>query len=252
MMRPSFLPCPTVSILMPARNAAPWLGAAIASVQAQQFREWELIIVNDASDDGTAACAYTAALGDPRLRVIHSARHIGAAGARNMALDAATGRYIAFLDADDTWHPDKLHKQIPFMRTRGAALSYTGFWRQTALRRHHVRVPSTVTRDALLRGNVIGCLTAIYDTARLGKVPMPDLPMRHDFALWLDLLARTGPAHGLDLPLAIHLRRAGSLSSNKLRAMAATWRVYRDHAGLRPGMAALCLSSHLAQRLRRG
>jgi len=243
---------PSVSILMPAHNVAPWVGAAIASVRAQQFRDWELILVNDASSDDTAACARAAAHGDPRLRLIDTALHIGAAGARNLALDAARGRYIAFLDADDTWHPDKLHRQIPFMQAEDAALSYTGFWRQTALRRHHVRVPRTVTRDALLRGNVIGCLTAIYDTAHLGKVPMPDLPMRHDFALWLDLLGRAGLAHGLDLPLATHLRRAGSLSSNRLRAMAATWRVYRDHAGLRRSAAMLCLCSHLAKRLQRG
>jgi glycosyltransferase involved in cell wall biosynthesis len=246
------MPQPSVSILMPAHNVAPWVGAAIASVQAQRFREWELILVNDASTDGTATCARVAALGDPRLRLIDNPRRLGAAQARNRALDAARGRYIAFLDADDTWHPDKLHQQIPFMQAQGAALSYTGFWRQTGSRRHHVRVPRTVTRDALLRGNVIGCLTAVYDTARLGKVPMPDLPMRHDFALWLDLLARSGLAHGLDLPLATHIRRAGSLSSDRLRAMAATWRVYRDHAGLRRSAALLCLTSHLAKRLQRG
>ena len=241
-----------VSILMPARNAAPWLGAAIASVQAQIFQDWELILVNDASTDDTAACARAAALSDRRLHLIDSTQPLGAAGARNLALDAARGRFIAFLDADDTWHPDKLHQQIPFMQGQGAALSYTGFWRQTGSRRHRVRVPPTVNRGTLLRGNVIGCLTAIYDTAQLGKVAMPALPMRHDYALWLDLLARAGPAHGLDVPLATHIRRAGSLSSGRLGAMAATWRVYRDHGGLRRGAAMLCLTSHLAKRLHRG
>lgn len=243
---------PLVSVLMPAHNAQVWMSRAIRSVRDQRCGNWELLIVDDASDDGTGAMARAAANHDSRIRALSSPHRLGAAKARNMALAQAQGRFIAFLDTDDAWHPDKLHLQIRFMCETGTALSYTGFWRVRGAHEHEVRVPPEITRDGLLRGNVIGCLTAVYDSHALGKVPMPPLPLRHDFALWLDLLARSGTARGLTRPLATHYRRKGSLSSNPLRALSATWQLYRRHAALDRASAAMCLSSHLIGRILRG
>ncbi|MGM0740402.1 MAG: glycosyltransferase family 2 protein [Pseudomonadota bacterium] len=243
---------PLASVLMPAHNAQDWMSRAIRSVCDQRCADWELLIVDDASDDGTWAMARAAASQDSRIRALSSPHRLGAAEARNMALAQARGRFIAFLDTDDAWHPDKLHLQIRFMRETGTALSYTGFWRVRGTREHEVRVPPEITRDGLLRGNVIGCLTAVYDSHAFGKVPMPPLPLRHDFALWLDLLARAGMAQGLTRPLATHYRRKGSLSSHPLRALSATWRLYRRHAALGRASAAMCLSSHVIGRLLRG
>ena len=152
--------------------------------------------------------------------------------------------------------PDKLARQIAFMEGTGAALSYTGFWRERMTRegrpgtaaRRAVAVPPDVTRDALLRGNVIGCLTACYDRERLGSVPMPSLPLSEDFALWLEILSRIERAHGLREPLAVYRVRAGSVSSGRLRAVAATWAMYRGHLGLSPARSAYCFGSHLARR----
>ena len=243
---------PLVSVLMPAHNAQVWMSRAIRSVRDQRSPDWELLIVDDASDDATGALARSAAAQDARIRVLTAPRRLGAAEARNMALAQAQGRFIAFLDTDDTWHPDKLHLQIRFMCETGAALSYTGFWRVRGAHRHEVRVAAEITRKRLLRGNVIGCLTAIYDSHAFGKVPMPSLPLRHDYALWLDLLSRSCSARGLTRPLATHFRRKGSLSSNRLHALFATWRIYRRHAALGRASAAMCLSSHVIGRMLRG
>jgi len=241
---------PLVSVLMPAFQAAAHLPRAAGSVRAQTLGGWELLIVDDGSTDTTAACARALCARDGRVRLLRHGHRRGAAAARNTALAAARGRYIAFLDADDAWHPEKLARQIAFMQATGAAFSYTGFARVSprgVVRQ--VAVPAHVSRAGLLRGNVIGCLTAIYDTAQLGKVAMPDLPRRHDFALWLDLLTRTPRALGLQEVLATHWRRPGSLSSARWQATAATWHVYRAHARLGRARALGCLIAHHANRL---
>ncbi len=239
---------PTVSVVMPLWRARETLGAAIASVQAQDFTDWELIAVDDASDDGSGDMAEALAEHDPRIRVIRQATRGGAARARNAAIEAARGRYIAFLDADDLWLPEKLALQIPFMEETGTALSYAGFWRVSGNRRLCIEVPPRVTYRQLLHGHVIGCVTAVYDTEQVGKVLMPDIRMRHDFALWLDILRQVDCARGLTMPLAVHHRRDGSLSSSLPRRTLATWRMYRDVEGLGRAASARYLLSHLANR----
>lgn len=239
---------PLVSVIMPAWQAAATLAAAIASVQAQSLVDWELLLVDDASDDQTVAIAAALAAADTRIRVLRQPSNRGTAQARNRGIHAARGRYIAFLDADDLWLPDKLERQISFMADTGTALSYTGFWREVAGQRRQVRVPARVDHAALLRGNVIGCLTAIYDSAALGKVLMPDLRMRQDYALWLKILRLCPEARGLDIPLAVHRRRAESLSSGLWRSFRATWVMYRKAEGLGAVPALFYLVCHLMNR----
>ena len=244
---------PILSVIMPAYNSAAVLARAVTSVQNQSFADWELLIVDDASQDGTAKIAAQFAEKNKKIILIKQGINQGAAAARNRAIAHARGRYIAFLDADDEWLPEKLDQQIPAMKESGAALCYSGFWRQkTDHDKHRVRVPTSVTRKTLLRGNVIGCLTAIYDRDQLGTVLMPDLPMRHDFALWLDILARIDHAIGIDAPLAIYHQSPTSLTGNKWRAQLGTWRMFRRHLGLPHHLAAFYLVSHLIQRLKRG
>lgn len=243
---------PQVSVLMPAWNAAATLAEAVASVREQTFASWELLIADDASTDETRAIAEALAGTDPRIRLLAHDRHEGAASARNRALAASRGRYVAFLDADDLWLPEKLERQVRFMCDTGAALSHTGYVRRRAGRAdRRVSVPDAVGYEDLLRGNVIGCLTAMYDTASCGKVPMRAIPRRHDFALWLDIVKRCGPARGLDLPLAVYRVSPHSLAANKIRASADTWRMYRREIGLTRGQALTCLLSHLWRRATR-
>jgi teichuronic acid biosynthesis glycosyltransferase TuaG len=243
-----------VSIITPAYNAQDVLARAVASVQAQTLADWEMIIVDDSSGDATAAVAERCAQGESRIRVLRQEpAKKGAASARNTALTIAQGRYIAFLDADDEWMPDKLATQTDRMRATGAGLTYTGFLRVGAdgmARR--VRVPASVTLAKLRQGNRICCSSAMYDRVMTGTVPMPDLPLRQDYALWLTLLARLPRAVGIDAPLVRLHVTVGSLSSNKWRAMRATWVMHHRHFGTGVVQSAVYVASHTLRRLLRG
>ncbi len=245
-----------VSILMPAYNAAHTLAAAVASVQAQNLPDWELLIVDDASVDDTHAIACKLADDDARLRIFLHTSNQGAATARNTALAAANGRFIAFLDADDLWSPEKLDQQIAMMQRTGAALSYTGFWRERIGKGRSyqsvVSVPEQVNRQKLLDGNVIGCLTAVYDRHILGDCPMPALDVCEDYALWLDILARIDHAHGLDIPLATRRLQPGSLTANRVRFVHALWHMHRAHFGLDRRAATRFTINHLLRRVSQG
>lgn len=245
---------PAIFVIMPALNAEAHLARAVASVQVQTRSDWELIIADDGSSDGTLPVAFSYAKTDPKIRVLSRAERdaTGAAAARNRGIAKARGRYLAFLDADDEWLPEKLRLQVGRMETEGLALTFTGFWRDRSTRRYEVKVPPRVTREGLLRGNVMGTLTVVCDREQLGDVAFPGLSMRQDYALWLDLLGRVEAAQALQAPLAVSHVTPGSLSSNRLRATRATWRVYREFAGLGRLAAAGCLTSHLAGRVWRG
>lgn len=245
---------PLVSVIMPAWCAAATLADAVASVQGQTLSDWELLLVDDASNDATPVLAAGLAVADARIKVLTQNSNCGAAQARNRAILAATGRYIAFLDADDLWLPEKLEHQIDFMIRNNAVFSYTGFWREAAgtgknEQRHMVHIPPQVDHAQLLRGNVIGCLTAIYDSTALGKLLMPDLRLRQDYALWLKILRLTPYAHGLTEPLAVHRRQPGSLSASAWKGLCATWNMYRQAEGLNRRKTLFYLSCHIRNRV---
>lgn len=241
-----------VSVIMPVFNARETVARAVQSVQVQDYSDWELLLIEDGSSDGSAEICAELAAADPRIQLLRQPHNSGAAVARNVGMGQAQGRYLAFLDADDEWLPEKLSRQLAFMQERGAHFSYTGFWRQRGAQRHLVQVPASVDRMKLLKGNVIGCLTALYDRAHFGTVEMPALRMRQDFALWLKLLEQGNLAYGLKEPLAIHHVQPNSLSAPRGRAMRATWRMYRRHLGVSRLRAGWYLSNHLLRRLLRG
>ena len=223
-----------VSILMPVFNAASTLSESVVSVLAQSYRNWELLLVDDGSSDGSLDLARQFASDHRRIRVLSLGRNSGAAYARNFGLDHANGRYIAFLDADDLWHTDKLGHQIADMKKRSAALSFTGYERVDPNGAHleQVHAPHEVQYGALLKRNVMGCLTVMYDSEILGKVPMPLLQRQHDFALWLQLVRQTGTAYGLDENLATYRVGEGTLSANKAKAAKDIWRIFRGQERL--------------------
>ncbi len=240
----------TVSILMPAHDAADTIAAAMRSVQDQTFSDWELIVINDASNDDTVERARQQAGSDARIRILDNDGPRGAAAARNAGLRRACGRYVAFLDADDNWLAVKLERQLSLLRQTGAPLCYAGFITRRAGRPDKVvNVPQSVSYEQLLAGNIIGCLTAIYDTEVCGKLPMPDLRRRHDYALWLMILKKHGAACGVSAPLAVLRLASGTLSANKFAATYDTWRMYRDVIGLSVWSSIHYLSRHLAQRI---
>ena len=239
----------TVSILMPVYNAEATLRASVASIQAQTFPDWELILVDDGSTDGSAEVAQRLSDDDPRITLCSLPSNRGAAQARNEALTYAKAPFIAFLDADDSWVPRKLEQQLAAMRSTGAAFSYTGYKRCRDGRCRTVTVPETLTHAQLLRGNVVGCLTVIYDASKLGKRPMPDLRMRQDFALWLEILRDDPVVVSLPEVLATHNRQKGSLSSDMFRALGGTWKVYRHIERLSVTKSAALIARHYLNRI---
>jgi teichuronic acid biosynthesis glycosyltransferase TuaG len=237
---------PAVSVVTPVRNAEATLAETVASVQAQTFADWEMLLVDDGSTDGSRELAERLAAADRRLRVLAQGVNTGAAAARNRAIREARGRFIAFLDADDLWRPEKLARQVPVL-SAGHPLVFAAYRRIAADGRPLgiVRPPARVTRAGLLKGNAIGCLTAVYDSDALGKVEMPPIARRQDYGLWLALLRRTPYAYGLPEVLADYRVRRGSLSADKRAAARATWALYREVEGL-PRLRAAWYFAHYA------
>jgi glycosyltransferase involved in cell wall biosynthesis len=229
---PSLTP-PVVTVVMPVYNAAEYIVQAISSVQAQSLTAWELYAVEDGSTDDSLAILHGLASHDRRIHVISGGANQGPGPARNAGIRAATGRYIAFLDADDLWHPEKLARQIGWMQANNSALSCTAYTRVTVATgtTTPIGVPAQITRADLLKTNTIACSSAIYDTTHFGLRQMPALPKRQDFAFWLDLL-QNADAHGLNENLMTYHARPQSVSSAKGQAAAHTWRMYRHHLGL--------------------
>lgn len=244
---------PLVSVITPAWNASATLARTIASVQAQSLADWEMLIVDDGSADGTRRLAERHAAGDGRIRVAGLAANAGAAAARNLGIGAARGRFIAFLDADDRWRPEKLARQLAAMEAAACPFAFSAYARFDAAGRPlgTVAAPARIDHAGLLKGNVIGCLTAIYDTHALGKVEMPAVRRRQDYGLWLRLLKRTPYALGLPEVLADYSVGRTSLSANKLVAARATWTVLREVEGLPPASAAYYFLHYAAKHLRR-
>ncbi|WP_151720679.1 glycosyltransferase family 2 protein [Gemmobacter serpentinus] len=225
---------PLVSVVIPVFNAGETLAATVASVQAQSLMDWEALLVDDGSRDDSAAIMARLAASDPRIRCLSTEGQQGAGPARNAGIAAARGRFIAFLDADDQWHPEKLKLQLAAMAETGIPFSCTAYLRVNAAKdnRRVVGVPARARRADLLKTNTVACSTAIYDRAHFGPRAMPDLRRRQDFALWLDLLRDTPVVLGLPLVLMTYREDAGSLSAPKGRAAADTWRMYRQIPGL--------------------
>ena len=222
---------PRFSVIMPTHNVASFIDRAISSVQAQDERDWELLIVDDGSQDMTKTIIEQFTARDPRIRATFLDGNYGAAVARNTAIASARGRYIAFIDSDDFWFPEKLTRQRRLLEESGAPLVYSVYHKVDASGRldgRTVKVPEKIDYRGLLKATVIATVTAVYDRERVGLVLMPEILKRQDYALWLKILRRGGYARGAPEALAALRKRPGSVSSNKVSAMRFTWRVYRE------------------------
>jgi len=219
-----------VSVITPAFNAEAYISEAIESVLSQTYSDWELLIVDDCSTDSTAYVVKKYLLNDKRIRYFPQSENRGAAVARNLAIEAATGRYIAFLDSDDLWCEDKLESQINFMNELNCPFTFTAYTKieEEGSKIIDIGVPGKVEYSDMLKTCYIGCLTAIYDTEYYGKVKMPLIKKRQDYGLWLELLKKSGFALGINKSLAHYRIRKGSISSNKIKASRYNWFLYRE------------------------
>ncbi|SEL09586.1 Glycosyl transferase family 2 [Pseudoxanthomonas sp. GM95] len=218
-----------VSVVMPVYNAEAWLRHSIDSVLQQTHAALELIAIDDGSIDRSWEILQEAARDDARIKPLQLARNAGVAAARNAGLAAANGGHVAFLDSDDWWHPRKLEWQLGQMIATGAQVSYGAYDRVSSQGRllSQVRPRPEVDYRDMLRSNHIGHLTGMY-ARNLGAVEFQRVG-HEDYVFWLDLVRRAGHAICIDAPtpLASYLVREGSVSSNKLRAAAWQWQIYR-------------------------
>lgn len=227
-----------VSIIIPVYNVRDYIIETIGSVCAQTYTGWELLLIEDGSTDGTAdeIGRYLDEIKDARIRLIRQASNQGAARSRNRGVLEAQGRYIAFLDADDLWEPEKLEHQMAFLRDREAAFTFTGYefadehGRGTG---RVVRVPETLTYRQALKNTTIFTSTVLFDTDRIAREEL-EMPVikSEDTALWWRILREGYVAYGLDENLVRYRRAGKSLSSNKIEAVRRIWNLYRRAEGM--------------------
>lgn len=226
-----------VSIIVPVYNAAAYIDKTVTMVKNQTYCDWELILVDDCSTDDSKAKieAFRDELGT-KLQLISKVQNEGAASARNSGIDVAKGRYIAFLDADDVWMPDKLQKELDFMQEKQAAFVFTSYEfgdEQAIGTGKVVHAPAVLSYKQALSRTVIFTSTVLLDTQKTGRelIHMPRVASE-DSATWWKILRNGFMAYGLDEVLAIYRRPARSLSSNKLEAVKRIWNLYRHEEQL--------------------
>lgn len=209
-----------VSIIMPSYNTASYIKETIQSVLNQTYQNWELIIVDDCSADNTDEVLGT--IKDPRIRYFKNDKNSDAAVSRNKALREARGQWIAFLDSDDLWMPEKLEKQIHFMEKNDYSFSYTNYeeidveGKKTGIR---VTGPKKITKTGMFNYCWPGCLTVMFDANKVGLLQIKDIKKNNDYAMWLKVCKKVN-GFLLDEYLAFYRKgRVGSVSTHSIKTM---------------------------------
>lgn len=240
-----------VSIITPVYNSEKYLKDTIESVIMQDYENWELIIIDDSSTDNSRAIVKSYMLKDERIHLILLSENSGVANARNVGMKASRGRYIAFLDSDDLWYPDKLSQQVTFMKTHNYYFTYSNYDLindQGNKLNKEIKAPLHLDYKDLLRGNPIGCLTVMIDCENIKSIEMPTI--RHeDYATWLNIVKNGVEAFGINKSLALYRKANNSLSSNKFKAIKWTWNIYRKNQQLNLLNSLTCLGMYMVNIL---
>lgn len=223
-----------VSIIMPSYNTGKYIAESIESVQKQTYKNWELIVVDDCSTDDTDKVVWPY-LVDTRIRYLKNKKNSGAAVSRNRALREAKGKWIAFLDSDDLWMPEKLEKQIGFMERNRHHFSYTNYAEiDIDGKKNGVTVtgPTKITKTGFYNYCWPGCLTVMYDSDVVGIVQIADIKKNNDYAMWLRVCQKAD-CYLLDEELALYRRgRAGSVSTHSIKTMIGWhYKLFREAEG---------------------
>lgn len=207
-----------VSIITPSYNCSRYINETIQAIQSQTYKNWELLITDDCSTDNSIEVIKSYADKDPRIKFFSLEKNGGAGVARNNSIKEAKGRYIAFCDSDDRWLPEKLQKQLALMDEKNCGFCFGAYNEYDEEDNFLGFVPAekTLSMRQLKHCNVIGCLTAIYDTELVGKIYMPTIRKRQDWALWIKVLQKCKVAYSIQEPIALYRVRANSISRNKL------------------------------------
>ena len=221
---------PLISVIMPAYNSERYIKKAVESVLFQTYTNWELLIIDDASSDGTYKIL--SEISDDRIRIFRNETNQGVAYSRNLGAKKASGEWLAFLDSDDMWEFDKLELQLIFATERNEGkLFFTGsaFMNETGEQINYIlHVPTKISMNEILKQNLISCSSVIVDKETFLNNPMPECPgMHEDFASWISILKHEKYAYGLDRPLLIYRIQSDSKSGDKVSAARMQWRTYR-------------------------
>ena len=219
-----------VSIIMPTYNCGKFIGRTIESVQAQTYSNWEIVIVDDCSTDETKAIVEEYAKKDARIKYHALEKNSGAAVARTTAMKLAEGAYMAFLDSDDIWMPEKLEKQLAFMQENGYAFTCTAYEQIDEQDKPLGKVIKTIEKTSynrLLLDCPVGNSTVMYDVEKMGNFEVPDIRKRNDDALWLKMLKKEKYIFGMPDVLMRYRIRKNSISSNKFKVIKYHWILYR-------------------------
>ncbi|WP_342668062.1 glycosyltransferase family 2 protein [Carnobacterium funditum] len=221
---------PKVSIITPVYNAEKFIANTIKSVRNQTFEDFEMILIDDCSQDNSEEIIQKISNIDQRIRYIRLKKNSGAAVARNTGLQAARGEYVAFIDSDDSWKKEKLEKQILFMKKNNAVFTYTAFEtisEEGKVLKNKVNVPTKLNYSDLLKNTAIACSTVIINRTAVGNFSMPLVRKGQDTATWLMLLKNnTTYAYGLNEVLSSYRNVKGSISDDKFSALKRTWNTY--------------------------
>ncbi|MHC0439595.1 glycosyltransferase family 2 protein [Flavobacterium sp. 3-210] len=223
-----------VSIIVPTYNTEKFIRLTIESVQNQTYKNWEMILADDASTDKTVAIIEEFAQKDSRIKLFKSLENRGNGFARNNALEKATGKYIAYLDADDLWFPEKLEKQIEFLKTNNQYFTfsfYDSIDEEGNDLNRRVESPNPLTYNELFFCNYVGNLTAIYDADYFGKIILETSQKRQDWRIWLTILKQIKIAKPVPEPLAFYRIRKDSVSSSKFKLIKHNFGVYKEFHG---------------------
>lgn len=224
----------TVSVIMPAYNAASTIEESIRSVMAQTYAAWELLVIDDGSADNTCAIVERLAVEDERIHLLRNPQNCGVAQTRNRGLALCNHSYAAFLDSDDVWHPNKLAVQVQTAEQQQADLVYTSYAivdADSAPCKEPYLVPAQIDFHGLLKENVIGCSTVLMTAAVAAQYRFLSDFYHEDYCLWLDILRDGHKAVGCTEVLTNWRLIAHSRSFDKKNGARNRWRIYRRHLG---------------------
>ena len=222
-----------ISIIMPTYNSEKYIAETISSVQAQTYKNWELVIVDDCSTDKTVKIIKNFINNDDRIKLFILDKNQGASQARNFALEYSTGRFIAYLDSDDLWKKNKLLRQVEFMKNNKYVFSCTSYEiiNNVGLSLNKfIHMPTEINYTKYLKYNILQTVGIMIDLQQVDKslLRMPNTRIGEDAATWLQILKAGYNCYGLDENLAAYRRRKGSLSSNKFISIFYAWNLYRN------------------------
>lgn len=202
-----------VSIVMPSYNTAGYIRESLESVLHQSYPYWELIIVDDCSTDNTDEIIKPY-LTDSRIRYLKNEKNSGAAVSRNYALREAKGKWIAFLDSDDLWQPEKLEKQIEFMISNGYKFTCTDYRIQLngEWLPYVYTAPNKITEFKMKNYCYFSTITVMYDCDYIGLVQIENIRKNNDYAMWLKIIKKA-PCYRLAENLSSYIKHEGSISS---------------------------------------